>query len=318
MGDLRITTVRHGPEKCRSLLKRFLHGGQHTSPYVPRGLIPDVVSLVIREEVKPNSGRNMYSKALELMRFYERGDVVDHLKLALNRREQNFVDLMRSTFAVRAAGDLGNEKQRTEAAAYHDSAVVPHAEADRMYEEIADTLVVLAPAGSSEAFKGRMQREVKRREPLQDQSEKDMLAYDTVLEVLEQVIPGAEATIADKKKLIALPPGDRAKDLVDIYLGLKDPSDDSMRVWAARQIRFDVAVVSFDLHKPRFVEAIDSLPERAKKEEWDQVECDLLLMRSMHAIMYFMSAPTLGHLEQYVQAKRRGGIHLNFLCDEDE
>lgn len=318
MGTLRITTVRHGIEKSRALLKHYLHAGRFGSPYVPRGIAPDLVSLFIREEIRPDTSRHVYAKAVELMRFYERQDVVDHLGLALLRREKDFVDLMRSTHAIRAAGDLGTDEQRAKAAAYHDTVIIPHPVADRIYDALADTTVVLAPTGTTDAIKARVQRDLKRLEPNQDQSEEDMAAYDAVLEVHEQAIPGADSTIDAKKKLIVQKPPERAKELVDIYLGLGEPSDPYMQQWAARQIRFDVAATSFDLHRPRFIEIIDTLPERAKQDELDQTESDLLLVRSMNAIAYFHAAPRIEHLELFVKAKRRGGIHMNFLCDEDE
>lgn len=312
--DLRITTVRHGPEKARQLLADHVFGGKYKLPRVPRGIDRAFVSKFITESIKPDSPRDAYFKTLDVVRFYERPDVVPHLLAALNRREAEFVDLMRSLGAIQAAGDVGAPEQGATAAAYLDAAIIPHAKAETVYPTIGETLVVLAPSGSPAGFRKRIEREIQIREPLQNDSEEAMMAFDKVVEVRDQTLAGAEAASAGKKGLLAKKPPERAPDLVAIYLGKHALAGRYMSTWAARRIRFDAAEIGFDTHKALFAKAVDAIDPEAEPNP----ETDLVLVRAVQAIIYFQQAPTIAHLERYAKAKNRGAIHMNFLWDDDE
>ena len=312
--DLRITTVRHGPEKARELLRGHVFGGKYKIPRVPRGIDPAFVSRFIIEEIKPDSPRDAYQKTLEVVRFYERQDVVDHLMRALSRREAEFVDLMRSLYALQAAGDVGNQTQRQAAAQYLDGVIVPHPKADLVHAAIGETAVTLAPTGTTAAWAKRIERDINLRAPHQDENEESMMAYDKAVEVKEQLLPGAEAEIAGKQKLFAKKPPERAPDLVQMYQGSSPLSGTYMRTWAARQIRFDAAAEGFGLHKPLFLKEIDAIDPKAEPTP----ESDLKLVRAIQAIMYFQESPRMEDLERYAKARARPGIHMNFLWDDDE
>ena len=312
--DLRLTTVRHGPEKARELLRAHIFGGKYKIPRVPRGIDPAFVSRFIIEEVKPDSSRDAYQKTLEVVRFYERQDVVDHLMLALTRREAEFVDLMRSLYALQTAGDVGNAAQRDAAAQYLDTVIVPHPKADLVHAAIGETVVTLAPPGTTAAWAKRIDRDINLRAPHQDDDEASMMAYDKAVEVKDQFLPGAEAEIAGKQKILAKKPVERAPDLVQIYQGSNPLSGPYMRTWAARQIRFDAATDGFGLHKPLFLKEIDAIDPKAEPTP----ESDLKLVRAVQAIIYFQDAPRMEDLERYAKARARPGIHMNFLWDDDE
>jgi hypothetical protein len=314
MPDLRITTVRFGPDKSREMLQKYIFGGKYTLPWVPRNIDPAFVSRFITEEVKPDAARAVYLKVLDVIRFYERSDVLAQLMLCLNRREAQVVELLRSLYAIQMAGDLGSDAQKQTAAAYLDNGVVAHGESEKVYGDIGQTLIVLAPAGSPEAFAKKVDAQIRERAPFQRDSEEKMNAYDRVADVKRNTIPAVNASIAEKKKLLAKKPPERVADLVKIYLGRSPLSSDYMRLWAARTMRFDVAQIGFAPHKAEFVKAVAAIP----KPDLGQTGPDLILVRAVQAMLYFQDPPPLAQLEMYAAARGRPGIHLNFLYDDND
>src|SRR3954463_2020961 len=126
MASILITRVRHSEEESRVLLATFIFEGKYGGSRVPRGIEPEFVSRFIRESLQPGSASNAYASILEVIRFYERADVLSNLRQALTAHEASAEDVLRSAYVLQAIGDLGSGNEATQAADYFDRILVSH------------------------------------------------------------------------------------------------------------------------------------------------------------------------------------------------
>src|SRR5260370_35428670 len=166
MAAIPITRVRHTEEESRTLLTIFVFEGRYGGSRAPRGIEPDFVSRFIRERLEPGSPPGAYAAVLELLRFYERADVLPHLRRALTGNEASGADLVRSAHVLQAIGDLGTRDEAAQAADYFDRILAPHRELSaRLYPVFLDTIVALAPAGSPTRLLQRLAADLQTLEP---------------------------------------------------------------------------------------------------------------------------------------------------------
>ena len=156
MAYIPITAVRYNRKLGKDVLQTFLFGGRYGGIRVPRGVPPELVSEFIGEQVQPDTPPPVYSKVAAVLRFYERPDVLPHLKLALTGKAANLDDVLRAAFVIQSIGDLGTPAEGAQAAAYLDSVLVPQPLALNAFSVLFEALIAVAPAGSPQHLVERL------------------------------------------------------------------------------------------------------------------------------------------------------------------
>jgi hypothetical protein len=310
MTDLRITTVRYNEDQARQTLKTFLFGGYRVSPRVPRGIEPDLVSEIIQEELKPDSPPDAYRKAVETLRFYEQNKCLDHLRRVLTGAEKDRPDLLRSAYAIQAVGEVGARPKADEAAAYFNDRLAKHSATMDSTDELLETLVVLAPSGSTTKLAARIAEEIRIRKTAENRDEKGMRAYQTVAAIQRLKLPRAQAAIDAKIKLTPMPPPDRRADLLAMYLGRSPVSDELMMTWAARLLRREAMEADAEGVRAAFAAEIDKVDPKKVGED---PAADTVVSRCAQAVVYL--GGRLSKPQRELNQKVRLGA-MNFLWDD--
>ncbi len=302
-----MTLVRYTEQQSRELLQSYIFAGKYGPLRAPRGIEPELVSQFIREKLQPSSSADAYASVLELIRFYERADVLPHIRLALTGHEADATDLLRSAYALQAVGDLGSPENAAQAADYFDRVLVPHpALAARIYPALFDTLVALAPSGSPAQLAQRLAREVEKLAPGQHASEANMMAYDELAAVQRNNLPRTRILVETKKKLAAQPQHVRRAELVRIYLGLA-AGGTMLGTWAARLLRKEAMDGDPEPVYAEFARGIDSIDTKTMGKE----RASFIIVRAAQAILYLQG--TLSSLHRRVYEEAGGGGGMNFL-----
>src|SRR5258708_26039037 len=157
---IQITVVRYDASTAGTKLDVFLFDKRYGGPRVPRGIEPKLVSEFIQERLKSDSPADAYMRVAEVLRFYERPEALGAVRLALTGHESTPVDVMRSAYALQAIGDLGTPGEVSQGADYFDRVLVPQPQLPaELYSILLDTLVTLAPAGSTAALSQKLNQE---------------------------------------------------------------------------------------------------------------------------------------------------------------
>lgn len=307
-----ITQVRLDEGQAEQALQRYVFGGRYGGPRPPRGIDPNYVSRFLRERLKPDSPADAYARTGELLRFYERPDIVPQLLDALTAREVIDTDIYRSAYAVQAIGDLGSAEQAAAAAQYFDLVLVPHpAVDDSVFPVLIESLLPLVPAGSSEKLERRLALEVQRGSKSASVVGPAGISARRLQDLQDNRMRAALARVALKKKILALAPPLRRRELVRAYqaeIGLADPASG---VWAARLLRREAREdpASANGVYAEFARAIDEAaakpPERA----------GFYVRRAAQAILYLRGTLSPAHRELLEKANDRSA---NFLWDDLE
>ena len=308
MPPFSITVVRHTEESARTALANYLFAPRMKPVRAPRGLPPQTVSDYFNEKLKEDLSPLVWLRTGDVLRFYERTDVLETVRQVFRATERDARDLRRSAYALRIYGDLGNPEQTAAAAGYFDRVVVPHQAAGDMFEELLDTLVAIGPAGSIDAVYQRLGAEIKK---AAEAGGPESDACQELSAVMRNRVPGIAFRLQTKRRLLAASPADRRRELVSIYLGQSNFADDPMQTWAARLLRREVmesdpgpVVAEF----ARVIEAAD--PAGMEKEIHTFV-----VHRAAQAILYFQGK--LSPLARQRNSAIRTGP-LNFLWDDLE
>ncbi|MGB2821313.1 MAG: hypothetical protein WBF17_10055 [Phycisphaerae bacterium] len=296
MAEVRITTVRYTEEDARQALRRFVFGGFRAGNRAPRGLPPELVSEFIEEEIGPDSPPDAYAKALILLRFYERPDVVEPLRSVLPSEVASENDLRRAAFGVQVIAELDEGDHRDWAAAYFNNWIVPCPEAPENFGLLMDTMVALSPAGSHDTLAARIDQEVRTREALADEDDDAEMDYEEVAALQRNRLPAAIETAEKKRLLLAQEPADRRAELVDIYLGKSEFGDEHLVTWAARRLRREAMEGDPEPVLQAFAAVIDSVDP---KDAGEDPYLDGQVCRAAQAILYLQGRLTGRQRELY-------------------
>jgi hypothetical protein len=310
MVTVRITTVRYNERQGRELLRNYIFGGFRAGPRPPRGVEPELVSQFILEELLPESPAAAYAKTVQVLRFYERTDVVAHLRKALRGSERSAEDVQRSAYAIQAIAEVGTRQEIEQAATYFDQKLVVHAEALNNLPLMLETLIVLAPSGSPEKLAAKIDQEVQRRAKVENESEQTMMAYDEMLSFQGDHLPRVLNAIQMKKKLLAMETPDRLSEYVKIYLGLSPGSNDLMQVWAARMLRREAMQGD---PKPIHTAFAGAMAKADPEKVGQDAITDTIVSRAAQAILYLQGKLTRTERQLYEKTKLAA---MNFLWDD--
>lgn len=311
-GKPRITLVRLSQQEANDALDAFIFGGDYGGFRVPRGIEPAHVSEFIRERVKPTAGPSTFSRTLDIVRFYERPDVVPELTAPnLIRPPTDQKEFQRQAYACQMVGDFMDEAATAKAADFFDRFLVKSSWAVDNAELMLSTLLVLAPSGSIDGFSARVRTEVARLQPRQADDEKSMMAFDKVEAIERNDIPRTSRLIAAKKKLAPKPVPEALLDLVKTYLKKDTVSDTYLQIWSARRIRSDAIAVSPKPAHAAFAKHIDEVP----LEEAGNPPHVARICASARATVYLAGDLTDPRIEKYKIAREKQPP-IEFLWDD--
>ena len=310
MAKMRITTVRLTQENAQKELETFVFGDEYSGFRVPRGIDPELVCDFLRERLTPDSDFEAYKRALEVIRYYESSDIIEHIVTsALTNKEADQLELERSAYAIQAAGDLGTDKQANHAANYFNEVLLSHHESPKIFKLLLETAVVLAPFGSLDRLSSRIERELQMKSKLRMEDEAGMRAYEKVAAIKRNDLPRATKIIEAKKRLSAQPPPDRRAELVSIYLGQSPFSDELMITWAGRLIRQEAMQDEPSPIRADFVRFLDKIDP----DKLGDPPLDIMVVRAVQAVLYLQGRLSVKHRELYRKTENRTA---NFLCDD--
>jgi len=308
--EISITLVRYSKPEGAQRIRGFIFGGAYGPPRVPRGIDPEVVSAVIREDLKPDSSPGGYEKALEAMRFYERGDVVPHMMAALTSKETDASDVSRSAYILQAAGDFGTEEISHRAAQYLDATLVPNPATLDALPQMLEALVALSLSASPAKFGQRIQNETAKNAESRNASEEGMRNYERLASFQRNDLRKTVSTMDNRKRLASLQPDYRRAELVQIYLGQSPFSTAQMETWAARLLRAEAMTYAREPVYAEFARAMDVIAAQKLPE----TPSNILTLRAAQAILYLQGTLSPQHKAMYEKAKKVGG--MNFLWDD--
>ncbi|MFM9996896.1 MAG: hypothetical protein ACKVU4_13975 [Phycisphaerales bacterium] len=311
MPTITITDVRKTTSEANEALETFVSGGAAGNPRAPRGINPETVSLFLQPRIKPDSGPNLYARALDLIRFYERPDVVPGMLLALNTLEADTRGITRSAYAIQAAADFLTGSSLEKASDYFEKVLVPKVSDPSEYALMLETAEVLAPKGRPvEAVAARVRADVAAADRDQRRNEASFRRYQTVAAVERNQVKAARDKAPRKAALAAAAPGARRDELVQVYLGRSPLSDEYTEVWAARLLRLEAMAGADGPVRAAFAKAIDLLIAEMPPEK-----AGFWIVRAAQAIIYLKGALSPAHAQFFEKAVGGG---LNFLWDDPE
>lgn len=303
-----ITMVRWTGKHAVERLQKYVFGGSYANPRAPRGIDPEFVSHWVKENVQPGGSPLAVAQVLELMRYYEREDLVPHMSRFLTRDEADARDLTRSLHAAQCIGELGTPDQARAGAAYFAQYLVPHPEAMTVFPLVLDTADSLASAVDYLLVGRRLQAAIDAAKvpnlkgtagiPFRkytDYSRNNYLATQRAIEV--------------KRRLLAADPTQRLQELMLIYLGESPVSSLSLEVFAARLIR----KYAFDGGQSTVNGAFSQFIDATAPSKFVQPRKDFIIHRAAQAIIYFQGELTYPQ-EKLYDAIEEGPV--NFLWDD--
>ncbi|MGO4880135.1 MAG: hypothetical protein ACLP59_04860 [Bryobacteraceae bacterium] len=308
MAYIPITAVRYNRKLGKDVLQTFLFGGRYGGIRVPRGVPPELVSEFIGEQVQPDTPPPVYSKVAAVLRFYERPDVLPHLKLALTGKAANLDDVLRAAFVIQSIGDLGTPAEGAQAAAYLDSVLVPQPLALNAFSVLFEALIAVAPAGSPQHLVERLGVVVYQAEQNQ-RTERGVQDYQRIASVQRNDRPRYQIRWDAKSRLARQAPAERRAELLKIYLRQSPLSDTQMEEWAARMLRAEAMHGDPQPVYAAFGQALDAAdpkkmgPQRATFE----------IVRAAQAILYLQGKLSSRQEDLYDAA---GKTAMNFLWDD--
>jgi hypothetical protein len=308
MKTSRITFVRYLPDRGQSVIHDFIMGGRYGPARVPRGVLPEQVSLFITANIQRDTEYLAWPKAWAAAQFYELAGAARYLRSIFEKRDPSD-GIGKPAMAVRAAADVGTEEDAKWAADYFDAALVPQSSADT-FSLLIQTLPVLAPYGSPDKLAARISGEVRSKALAKDQGEDQMRAFQAAQAIERNDLAGGRLVFDAKTKLAKQAPAERRAELVRIYLKLAAISGDYIEEWAGRMLRKEAMEVDLEPVCQELGKALD-LAVRQRTED----KCGFIIARAVQAIIYLQGKPEGRHVEMNERAKDAA---QNFLWDDPD
>jgi hypothetical protein len=308
MAYIPITAVRYNRKGAQTVLETFVFAGRYGGIRVPRGVDPPQVSDFIQQRVQATASADVYSKIPPLIRFYERPDVLPHLKLALSGHESTIDDISRSAFVLQSIGDLGTPDEAALAADYVDRVLVPQPLALNAYQQLFEALIANAPAGSPQRLIDRLNAVVAEagQGPSTQRAVQD---YQRIASVQRNDQPRFRARWDAKSRLAKQTPDQRRVELVAIYLRQSPFASTQMEEWAARMLRAEVMQGDPQPVYAVFGRVIDTVdPQKLGPQN-----ASFIIARAAQAIIYLQGKLTARQEDAYDKSNQAA---MNFLWDD--
>jgi hypothetical protein len=277
-----ITLIRRPSRDAGPLLDQFVNGGREAGRRAPRGIDPAFVSFWIRENIKPDCAPASMMRVGDLLRFYERKDVLDHISRFLTRNESEERDFRRAMYILQAIGEAGTPEQTTFAVRYHNEFLLPLPVAMEFFTLVLETAEVLATAIDVPLIGRRLQAAIDAAGVPKNPDSPAAIPFLKYSDYRVNNYPSAARTIEAKRRLSTIDPAQRLQELLFIYLGESPLSTPSMHVWAGRLIRRHAMN---DAQTP-VLAAFTQILDGAIKSQMPKPKKDFLIHRAAQAIIY--------------------------------
>jgi hypothetical protein len=289
-----VTHVRLGNRDAAARLNGFVFGGDDACRRPPRGINPEFVSYWIREFVKPTASSTLLMRVVDVLRFYERSDVLDRLSRFLTRTGADPESFARNAYVLQAMGEVGSPEQKRFAGGFFAELLLPHPQAMSMFPLLLQTAECLAGAIDTARIGSRLE---------QAGDERIYSRY------VANMYPRGVSVIEAKQRLMAANPEQRLHELFAIYLGESQFSTSSMGIWSARLIR------DYAMHegKAAVLSGFTEIVDGALRSTMSQRKIEFLVHRSVQAIIYLGGKISFRHEAVYDGIK--SGPE-NFLWDD--
>lgn len=304
-----ITLVRWPNRDAAFKLDNFVFGDRYSGRRPPRGINPEFVSYWIRENWQPDCAPGAAMRLLDLLRFYERRDVLDLIARSLTGGESDSRAFRRGCYAVQIIGELGTFEQASFAARYFVEYLLPLPFAMDFFALVLDTAESLAIAIDITAVGRRLQNALDAASQAPDLAGAGGLNWRKYSDYNRNNLPATALVVETKRRLLASDASQRLPELIMIYLGQSPLSSATMEIWAGRLIR-DYAING---GQPAVVNALTQLFDAALRSEMPKENKDFFLFRTGHAILYLQGKLSFPH-EAAFEAIPPG--QQCFLCDD--
>ena len=234
---LPITRVRWTGADADLLLEGFIDGGRLAGRRPPRGIHPEQVSKWIIANVQPDCAPGIMMRVAQTVRFYERRDVIDHLKRFLTRNESDARSFGRSMQVLQMMGDVGSPDQAGFAAGYFKDVLLPQPVVMDNFALVLETAEALAITVDLTAVERRLQSAIDAARQVGDLDGAGGATWRKYSDYRRNDYPNAVLVVEGRRHLIKSEPAERLQDLVQIYMGESAVSGPSMEVWTGRLIR---------------------------------------------------------------------------------
>jgi len=283
-----ITLVRWTSKDADQRLHKFVFGGMYAGDRAPRGIDPEFVSHWILQNINANTGAMAIAHVLDLLRFYERTDVLQHLSRLLTRNESNLQALSRSLHVVQCIGEIGTVEQGRAVSTYFEQYLLPRPEAMDAFLLVLDTADSLAATVDVANVGRRLNAAIDAASKVEGIDGPAGIPFRKYNDYAHNNYAVVQRNIEAKRRLSGLTPSQRLQELVVIYLGESPMSVPQMEIFAARLIRAYARDDGRDAVYAAFGQVIDI----TAKSELPKPRKDFLIHRAGQAIVYLQGKLT--------------------------
>ncbi len=232
-----ITATRWPQRDAAALLEQFIFGARYSGRRAPRGIDPEYVSYWIRTQIKPDAAPSALLRVVDLLRFYDRRDVIDVLAPILTRREADDRDLARSAYVLQALGEVGTAEHGRVAANYLNEFLVPVPAALTLFPLMLETAEALALHIDMEPLTQRLKQAIVETGTVPNLKGPAGIPHRKYSDYQRNELPQTQLVVTMKRRVELTEPAIRFQELVFIYMGEADLSTASTHVWAGRLLR---------------------------------------------------------------------------------
>ena len=305
-----ITLVRWPNRDAAKLLEDFVNGPRFAGRRPPRGIDPEYVSYWLRENIKPDCAPSAMMRVVDIFRFYERKDVLDHTSRFLNRDEGEERAFRRAMYVLQAIGEAGTSEQATFAVRYFNEFLLPQPIAMDFFALVLETAEALALAVDFSAVGRPLQSALDAAGKAPNLEGSGGLPWRVYSDYNRNNYPNAALIIEAKRRLFRTDPAQRLQELLFIYLGESPLSSASMEIWAGRLIR---EYAMKENTQPVVLAAFAQIFDGTLKSEMPKPKKEFLLHRAAQAVIYLQGSLTFPQEAAY-EAIENGPE--NFLWDD--
>ena len=304
-----ITLIRRPSRDAGPALEQFVNGGREAGRRAPRGIDPAFVSYWIRENIKPDCAPASLMRVVDLLRFYERKDVLDHITRFLTRNESEERSFRRAMYVLQAIGEVGTPEQTGFAVRYFNEHLLPQPVAIDYFALVLETAETLATGIDTSLVGRRLQSAIDAVGVPKKLDSPEAIPFLKYSDYRVNNYPSAVRTIEAKRRLSSSAPAQRLQELLYIYLGESPFSTPSMVVWAGRLIRQHAMSGA----QTEVIAAFTQIIDGAIKSEMPKPKKEFLLLRAIQAVIYFRGKLTFPQEAAFDAIAPK---YPNFLCDE--
>jgi len=305
-----ITHVRWTNNDAKGLLENFVFGPHFAGRRPPRGIDPEFVSYWLRENIKPDCSPLAMMRVVDILRFYERADVLDHTSRFLNRNEADERSFRRAMYVLQAIGEVGSPSQAAFAVRYFNEFLLPQPVAMEFFNLVLETAETLALAVDFTAVGRRLQAALDAAGKAPNLEGSDGLPWRKYSDYNRNNYPGTAFFIEAKRRLFRAEPAQRLQELIFIYLGESPLSTSSMEIWGGRLIREHAMKQET---QPAVLSALAQIIDGALKSEMPKPKKDFLIHRAAQATIYLQG--DLSYSQEAAYEAIKDGPE-NFLWDD--